>query len=1069
MPQRYRKANKKTLFKAVFDFFSTFRGMATIRTHIFKALSAISYLAMGLAMYAQTGKPVISNYKNNHFQIDFTVHDIGQDEQGILYFATSKGLISYNGSQWTKINEAGNKPIFEILIDSNRIYLTGGPVFGYLQKTGNSFYYFSMADSAEKRGFNSMISHRLVKVKNEVYFVGTHTLICSTNNRNTYLEMPDTSVAAIAYQKNLLVHIPNKGFYELKNKQEWVYLPLNHKEDKNLIKIKSSEGYLCLIYQDGQIDLLDKSGQWLSGLNTPIKNIKDVELISQEHLAICSDQGVVFYNILENTIDFILSKDDGLESHVIQSLFMDNQKNLWVGTDKGISKIELYLPFSFYSEESKLPGSVNDLIISGQKMYVATYDGIYIKDYHTKTRKPEFFKRLASSGKSITDLEWLDGTLLAVAKNQIQYLPKDGLILEDLDAFSTTAKIEKLNHHEFIAYTQDEIRLYKKCHDLECKIFPWKGISIIQMPIQQAKVLDSLHIAILSDQTLYLYSIKSQLTTKLSPHKIQDIFTLKNHLLVQSDSGLIQVSWKAKIPRLKKYFDINQDPFVSNYTSSFLIQTPYFHYLVFSSEKSPIQAFYHSTTEDTRKFVPMSLFKRLPSLLIHNIITDPYTPGNFWACTENGLIEFLSSPNPSTQGNFSTILSSINVQNKSVTGAQNLLIPYKKNSISFEFSCTNYIVEEFNEYSYILEGPQPSTWSTWSTEKKVTFASLEAGQYTFKVKSKNLYQQQSNICSYSFTIVTPWYQTFWMYILYAILLATGVYIIVKIYTQRLKISNQKLQQLINVRTDEIRKQKEVIEEKNKSITSSIEYARTIQEAILTSKDYLQAILQEYFILYTPRDIIGGDFYWGYQSSGSGKIILAVADCTGHGVPGALMSMIGYSLLNEIVIENKVEDPNLILDQLRNGIINSFQQTNTAKVERSHDGMDISLICLDQYKKVMHYASAKQIILVIRNAEVIELETDFQPVSNFIANLQPYKNHTYNLQKGDVIYLFSDGFPDQFGGDKGKKYMLKRFKSFLLDIHTQPMKEQEKLLKKDLEQWRGSQEQVDDICVMGIRI
>ncbi|MEW6468215.1 MAG: tetratricopeptide repeat protein, partial [Bacteroidota bacterium] len=261
----------------------------------------------------------------------------------------------------------------------------------------------------------------------------------------------------------------------------------------------------------------------------------------------------------------------------------------------------------------------------------------------------------------------------------------------------------------------------------------------------------------------------------------------------------------------------------------------------------------------------------------------------------------------------------------------------------------------------------------------------------------------------------------------------------------------------------IRKQRNIITEKNKEITDSITYAKRIQEAILPLEDSFRKLFPESFILYRPKDIVSGDFYWLAEKNN--KIIFAVVDCTGHGVPGAFMSLIGFSLLNQIVKEQNITTPAEILKELSKGINLSFKQNELSEVK---DSMDIAICSFDKEKNSLEYAGAYRPLFYFKQSQFHETKSDKKAIGDF-DEYTSYTNHKLELQRGDSIYIFSDGYTDQFGGEKGKKFKNKQFEDKLLAIQSKSMSEQKKILEETFLSWKGSLEQIDDILIIGVRI
>ena len=260
-------------------------------------------------------------------------------------------------------------------------------------------------------------------------------------------------------------------------------------------------------------------------------------------------------------------------------------------------------------------------------------------------------------------------------------------------------------------------------------------------------------------------------------------------------------------------------------------------------------------------------------------------------------------------------------------------------------------------------------------------------------------------------------------------------------------------------------QKAITEEKNKEIVDSINYAKRIQDALITPPTKLKKLLPESFVIYLPKDIVSGDFYWLEHKNN--KILFAAADCTGHGVPGGFMSMLGVSLLNEIVIEQQILDPAEILNRLREKVIASLRQKGGEGEQK--DGMDMTLLVFNRSSLKLSFALANQCFYHISGSQVNVLKGDRFPVGIFGDELQPFTNHSITVQPGDRIYTFSDGYPDQFGGPKGKKFKYQQLKEQIIALQDQPLSQQGKALISIFDKWKGELEQIDDVTLVGIEI
>lgn len=250
----------------------------------------------------------------------------------------------------------------------------------------------------------------------------------------------------------------------------------------------------------------------------------------------------------------------------------------------------------------------------------------------------------------------------------------------------------------------------------------------------------------------------------------------------------------------------------------------------------------------------------------------------------------------------------------------------------------------------------------------------------------------------------------------------------------------------------------------KLLKDSVNYAEKIQDAVLPLQELLNDVFPEYFILYKPKDIVSGDFYWIKRIKNF--VYVVAADCTGHGVPGAFMSMLGITLLNEIITKSSLDNPDQILNSLRKKVKTSLKQTG--EVMEQKDGMDIAICMINTENLHLQYAGAHNPLYIFRNNELIEFKGDRQPIAIHIKETD-FKNHQIDLQKGDAIYIFSDGYYDQFGGNGNKKFMVRQFKQLLENINQKPMNEQHDILNNTFGDWKGDNDQIDDVLVIGMRI
>ena len=421
-----------------------------------------------------------------------------------------------------------------------------------------------------------------------------------------------------------------------------------------------------------------------------------------------------------------------------------------------------------------------------------------------------------------------------------------------------------------------------------------------------------------------------------------------------------------------------------------------------------------------------------------------------------------------------------------------LELPFNSNHLTFFFSGIDWSAPQEVRFSYRVSSVDED-WSSPRREPFADYRNLPYGAHTFEFRAMGRSGKWSDPLAYTFTIHPPWWQRWWAIGLYALMLSGLLYGVVRLRTGRLKNRQRELEYMIRERTlevsemneelrqqnlslasqrDEIQDQKDQIQQQKQAMTDSITYARRIQTATLPPDEVVKYLFPKHFILFRPLNIVSGDFYWVSQKKG--KIIIAVADCTGHGVPGAFMGMLGRALMNEIVNNISTLDPHLILNELRDQVITSLRQTG--ETDEARDGMDISLCVLDPETLLLQYAGANHLLYLVREGELTEIEGDRMPIGISSEAGKSFSRHQVQLEKGDTLYLFSDGYVDQMGGDRRKRFTTSRFKKLLLEIQDQIMFEQKRILERSLDEWMthegeagSNSEQIDDVTILGIKI
>ncbi|MFI5164298.1 MAG: two-component regulator propeller domain-containing protein [Bacteroidia bacterium] len=394
---------------------------------------------------------------------------------------------------------------------------------------------------------------------------------------------------------------------------------------------------------------------------------------------------------------------------------------------------------------------------------------------------------------------------------------------------------------------------------------------------------------------------------------------------------------------------------------------------------------------------------------------------------------------------------------------------WSNNHFTFDFIGTSLTNPKRVKYRYMLEGLDKD-WSPIVKENSVTYPHLNAGEYIFKVRScNNDGVWNAEPVTFHFIITPPFWKTTWFWALCGISGLLIVILFVKWRERKLKKENMILEQKVVERTEVIRNQNIELEKKNENITDSIDYAKRIQQAVFVSTEEMQSYPFEHFLFFKPKAIVSGDFYWSYKKNDD-NFFIAAGDCTGHGVPGAFMSLIGYNMLNYAIKDLGLEKPSAVLGMLRNLILDTLKG-NSKDEKAMKDGMAMAFIHMDMKKKQLQFSGSYNPLYLVRGAELTEFKGDRIPIGHTGESDQQQGNfteHLVEIKKGDIIYIFSDGYADQIGGPDKKKFFYGPFKQLLQNIGNLPMNEQKKKLDDTITSWMGDREQLDDITVIGIR-
>lgn len=442
-----------------------------------------------------------------------------------------------------------------------------------------------------------------------------------------------------------------------------------------------------------------------------------------------------------------------------------------------------------------------------------------------------------------------------------------------------------------------------------------------------------------------------------------------------------------------------------------------------------------------------------------------------WFGSDKGMVsydpsmEYARSPAPVLG------ITSIRINDEEIENTDNIILSPGNYKIRIDFLGISLKEPALVNYQHKLEGYDQ--WSEITKNTSITYNHLTEGVYTFILKaSSGDGTVTENPLTINIIIKKPVWKKWWFYFAMGLILFMLTFFYIKRREYKFQVEKKILEEKVRERTieieyqkNEIELQRDMIDKKNIRITSSIRYARHIQNAVLPPIELIDRLLPDSFIFSKPKDIVSGDFFWLAEKDN--KIVFTVADCTGHGVPGAFMSILGITLLNDIVNVQEITRSDIIVTKLRENIIHSLQQKRKETI--ASDGLDIALCVLDKKQKRIQYTGGKNDLVYIRDGKLEVIKADNFSVSIIYEDSGDYTMKEIDCKKGDIYYLFSDGYKDQFGGAYDKKYMARRFYDTLLEIHELPMISQKEILKKKLYEWMKDGSQTDDITVMGVRI
>jgi serine phosphatase RsbU (regulator of sigma subunit) len=1081
--------------------------------HIIWSVLIILIFSVEGRSQTSVGQLPIQNFPRKEYDAQPQNWQITQGDDQLIYIANNGGLLIYNGESWKERALKGESPAKSILYHKDTIFIGGNNELGYFLKDSiGKWMYHSLVDLIveEHRGFQAVWN--IHQSNNHILFqCHNHIFDLQPNRKEIITTYSDVEIAnAFLFDDHYFVALPTKGMCDLIENEISPLSggPILQKNRINgMIKTADEEGYLLFTSTNGIFEMRKNENlgtYYFKPFGVDPSKFVGKEFNSAERMpnglisAIVIGVGVYFITEKGNIVNEI-TYATGLVDENASCQFVDQQSNLWVGTSNGISRIEINSTTSKYDALYGLNGTVESLAKYKDTLFAAAHSGLYYFDEEANRFLNLEATHLECWGIDVVTIDGIEHMLVAVNDGVYQYdggtLTKITLaypwrfvqnpanereVLVGLDGGIGVLNFKdgEWNYRDTNTLIQgdvinltnfnNELWLGTKQHGIY-KLDPknlfksFENFATEEGLPENAIVCSPYNGKLIIGARDGLYTIENGKAVKnsiLEEINFENKDAARIHRLSTDRKGQL---WMVAYNERKTSFDIG---FISN--SGNELKWNYSDFTVTSEEV--IHSFYHDENDVTWLGGGLGAFKYQP-------ITEA-----------NANLEFPVY--------ITSIRHSDNKDSSIVTLDIAIYAPeeytYDNHNLWIDFAAPSFFGDRdnevsHNEYSLYLEG-KDDKWSDWKMKTNVEYQNLTEGDYVFHLKAKDFYGNISKELSYSFTVLPPWYRSMFAYIMYVVAFGFVLFIAVKLGIRRVKKQNERLEEIIVERTaevvaqkEEIEEQKELVDEQNRDILDSIKYAERIQGAILPPQKSIRSTFKDSFVLFKPKDIVSGDFYW--MEVIDDQVYFAAVDCTGHGVPGAMVSVVGNNGLNRCVKEFGLKNPAKILDKLTQLVEETFEKSE----DQVRDGMDIGLCKVDIKTRTVEFAGANNPMWIISDnpqfaanyealstgmsldeTTLFEVKPDKQPIGNY-EDRKPYTNHIVQLFENDRVYLFSDGYPDQFGGPKGKKFKYKPFKKLMLSTFGMKMSAQHNMLDSEFEKWRADYEQVDDVCIFGIEL
>lgn len=1059
---------------------------------------------------AETLNHFIQNYKPDDYGQFYQNWSIVEDRRGVLYVANNNGVMEFDGVNWRLIKLTDDDLTFSVAADSaGRIFAGGIQQIGYLAPDDSMRLVFRslkplLPDSL--RDFSEVWS--IVALDGYVYFQALDQIMRWDHQARKFKVWKGDFQTGFAYNGRYFIRERGVGLKTIEDGELKLAPDGARFADEPIYKIvpiAPSRG-VAVTFSAG---LLEYDGSRFK----PFANEADAYLRHSEPFTACLlDSGLIAVGTLRGGVAVVdkdgkwrqvFNKEQGLLANDVNCVYRSRQGGFWVGLGIGLSWVEYPSPLTWLQQEETGDVIIQAMRRSGDRLLMGSMQGLY-----SLTPKGQSQSRVAPvpiASHNVYALASIGDQLFVGSETALTVSGPSGLQAFDM---SGAYALLPVGADRLAVGSQPGVFIFRKVNGIwrqEGKVSA-KGsdyLSLIEHPPGQiwAGTRDgfamrfSLGGAVDSIKPV-VYGASKGLHSAVT--QLQDCFFFKidDELMVHSSVGIFR--YDAASDRFMPDARFGERFTTGKWGVSKVEPDRWrkgrYWLAAFSTSTSEYRVYSATRGQQGAYEVKQARFGRIGRFQTRSIFSEP--DGVVWLGTDKGLLRYDQKLETGYDFAYSALLRTAKAGNGvifygTIINADSaaalrefeskpLRVKYTDNTVRFDFAALSFVQHALNEFQHRLEGFEEE-WSDWSRETYKEYTNLPEGEYVFQVRARNAYGIISETAEYTFIVQPPWYRTLWAYGLFTLAFFSLTYGVFRWRTRALAEANRQLEHKVEERTaevvrqsqqleqqnSEIMRQKDEIEHQNMEITDSIKYASRIQEAILPSRAAIAAAFPSSFVLYKPKDIVSGDFYWFAEENG--WRLIAAVDCTGHGIPGAFMSVLGSSLLNQIVSEKRITDPGTILNRLNDLVRENLHQLD-AKSE-SKDGMDLMLLAFppDDTSKAL-YSGANNPLYLIRDGELTELKGHKYPIGGGQYEDRHFETTELPLQAGDLLYIFSDGYADQFGGPMRRKFMYGKFKKMLLEIHQRPLLEQREILDQTIEAWRAESgvDQIDDILVIGLR-